>query len=120
MSASRSMFLGRLGPLDVSKAIRDLMVRKSRCWEYEQERRMLLYLKGLEQRLLPNGKPGYFLDIPRDAIGEVILGCRCSGELEREVRAAMEASRLDLKLDRIQLDDDRFALARQPVDNIAQ
>lgn len=102
------------GSPDVSKAIGDLMVRKSRCWKYEQEWRMLLCLKGLEQRLLPNGKPGHFLTIPREVIVELILGCRCSGQLEKEVRAVMETGRLNLTLDRVQLDEGRFALAREP------
>lgn len=102
------------GSSDVSKAIRDLMVRKGRCWKYEQEWRTLLCLKGLEQRSLPNGRRGYFLNIPREVIVQVILGCRCSGELEKAVRVAMESSRINLTLERVQLDDGRFAFAREP------
>ncbi len=101
------------GSRQVSKAIRAVMARKSGCWKHEEEWRMLLHLKPLEQRMLPNGTPGYFVDIPREVLAEVILGCRCSSDVEKQVRDVVQINHVNLTLERAKLDENTFALARE-------
>jgi hypothetical protein len=66
------------------------VVTKSRHWCYEDEKRMLIELKGLKRRKLKNGVLGYFVDIPADLIDEVILGYRCQPETEQNLRESIK------------------------------
>lgn len=71
--------------------INAMISTKSSAWVYESEYRLLLDVAITRSQILPDGSTGYFVKIPPAGIREVILGCRCTSETERDVRKALTA-----------------------------
>jgi hypothetical protein len=69
---------------------------KGTSWAYEEEYRFLRHDKLCEKVLLPNGRAIYFVDLPKECIKSIYLGCRCNEELIRRARAATEGTSIAL------------------------
>jgi len=68
---------------------RKIVFSKNAEWSYEHEVRQFMLLRPLKQKPLKDGRQGYFLSIPPDAVVNVALGTRCTPQLEAKVRAAL-------------------------------
>lgn len=68
----------------------DLLLTKSDDWKYEQEWRVLQPIAGCHVRGhdSQNGVPVHAVQVPRDAIKDVIVGARMTDALRERVRAA--------------------------------
>jgi hypothetical protein len=74
-----------------------LVTTKGMMWKYERERRIIVKLDGLERRLLRDGTLGYFFDIPRESIAEVILGYRCTEDTSFAVKSALLVHAINIR-----------------------
>lgn len=93
-------FLCKLGPVryvhngvDAFEALGpDLFFLKSDVWKYEEELRLVVGLEGgLARRELPTGKELQFLQVPPDAVREVIIGARAAKDLVGDIRSVLQA-----------------------------
>lgn len=90
---------------------KQIVFSKNADWSYEQESRQMFKLETLKKKPLGDGKVGYFLPFPPDALRSVTLGARCSAETEKKVRSALQHPRLShVTIDRAALHQSEFAL----------
>lgn len=95
--------------------IHAMMKTKNSAWKYEDEYRLPLDLRTARRRTLSDGSIGFFAPIPPAAIREVILGCRCTAETERDVREALTAVHFKhVILKKAALHDTKFELVLNP------
>ena len=88
---------------------------KSLGWKYENEWRLVYRLSAADHEQI-EGHTCYFFKIPPTAIVRVILGCYCTEETEREVKAALANNSLNhVSLEKARLDDKEFRLTIEPI-----
>lgn len=103
------------GTIEHKNFINAMATTKNSAWKYEDEYRLLFKLGGLTTRPLSNGTTGFFTAFPAETIREVILGCRCTPETERDLRAALDSPHLKhVAVKRATIDETSFALVLKP------
>ena len=64
------------------KWIEDIFCVKSKHWEYEQEWRMIVPLRGCQSVIASQQGDIYLFELPKSCITGIILGCRMSGKIK--------------------------------------
>ncbi|WP_232465832.1 DUF2971 domain-containing protein [Burkholderia ubonensis] len=68
----------------------ELFFTKAKCWEYEQEWRMIKYLPNAQDVIeRSGGRPIHLFDVPPDTVKEVVFGFKMSPEARAVVEAAL-------------------------------
>jgi len=75
------------------KKVIEMILTKSRDWEYEQEHRFSYARRAVERKSTSDGQTIHLIPIYPSVIKEVILGCCISPRLEHEVRQILAMSR---------------------------
>ena len=96
---------------------RSLLFSKNEEWIYESEVRQMFFLRDLVTKRIRDEKTGnemirYFSPIPPEIIVSVSLGVKCSPELEKQVKTALQDKCFShVKCDRAQLHRSKFELS---------
>ena len=107
---------GELSPEKQEEAMTGTLFTKSRCWEYENEMRILASPKLASSiKILPNDEYCYLYDFPRDAIREVILGFAMPEEKRQEITKIIKEKFSKAILFQAELHEDDFALKIAPI-----
>jgi hypothetical protein len=100
--------------LTLSDAI-EVFYSKSREWEYEREWRLIAPLNDATIRIENSGGyPVALFEVPSDAVRSVIMGSRVGPEKSLELGRLLrsDAAFQNVRIDRVELDESRFALHR--------
>jgi hypothetical protein len=95
----------------VDITLHDLYFLKSEEWEYEAEWRYTRLLRNATKTLEMDGKKVSLFEFPKEAVAEVILGCRASDVLTGEIMQLLAyGGYTNAKLLSAELDPTRFHL----------
>jgi hypothetical protein len=107
-------------PTLLNRMVADLVLTKSRVWEYEREHRICYSNRHVDRciatpeqlrRLAPGNQSLYFVSVWSSVIKEVIFGCCVSNEFEQSVRNLLGMKRFrHVKIFRAKRNKSRFAL----------
>ena len=95
------------------KWIEDIFCVKSKHWEYEQEWRMIVPLRGCQSVIASQQGDIYLFELPKSCITGIILGCRMSGQNKERILNALrnDEGYNHVSLRQAEMDEKEFRLS---------